>query len=205
MSFAKSAFVIGLVAAVAACYGDASSSSSGGGASGGGPSYGEEDASTSAQPMLAFVDPGRTLNAQPGQGVGVFVTYQIGGTWVVAWTCDTSITNESCFFQISVNATNGSSQAQLLSQSIGPTDTVVTQPLPAGESPVQTALVIDSTVTTQQDEVTFTTTPGATISVGVELNGVPSGQYFFFVQNGVVNGNYQGALSDPMEFEPTSP
>jgi hypothetical protein len=202
MSFAKSAFVIALVAAVAACYGDASTTQGQPTAT---PVYPADDAGTGAQPMLAFVDPGRTLNAQPGQGVGVFVTYQPGGTWLVAWTCDTSVTTESCFFQITINAVDGSSAAQVLSQSLAPGDTVVTQPLPAGESPVQSSFVVESTTTTQQDQVTFNTTPGATISVDVELNGVASGQYFFFVQNGVVNGNYQGSLSDPLEFEPTSP
>jgi hypothetical protein len=193
MHFLKYASGIAWLASLAACYGGTPTSSSGGYA--GGSSYGGgPDAGT--QPMLAFVDAGRTLNATPGQGVGVFVTYQPGGQWLIQWTCDTSITQESCFFDIAVSSDTGSA-AQLVNDSLAPGGTV--QDLNGSVTDIQT------TTTTEEDQAAFSTTPGATITVNVELNGQPSGQYFFFVQNGIVNGGYQGTLTDPMEFEPTSP
>ena len=174
-----------------ACYGG--SSTGGGGYAGGG--YGGPDDAGTQQPMLAFVDPGRTLNATPGQGVGVFVTYQPGGQWLVQWTCDSSITHESCFFDIAVSSDTGST-AQLVDDSVAAGGAVQNE---------GAMTVIQTTTTTEEDQASFSTTPGAAITVNVQLNGEPSGAYFFFVQNGAVNGGYQGTLSDPMEFEPTSP
>jgi len=194
MHFLKYASGIALLAVLEACYGGTPTSSSGSGYAGGSGYGGGTDAG--AQAMLAIVDTDRTLNATPGQGVGVFVTYQSGGQWLVQWTCDTSITQESCFFDIEVNSDNGSA-AQLVHDSLATGGTVRT--INGSVTEIQT------TTTTEEDQAAFTTTPGATITVNVELNGQPSGQYFFFVQNGIVNGGYQGTLSDPMEFEPTSP
>ncbi len=193
----KSAFGIALIVASAACYEATPSTSSAGGGYGG--SYGDDsDASDDAgpQPTLAFVDANRTLNAVAGQGVGVFVTYQSGGQWLVQWTCDTAVTNESCFFQIDVRAVTGS-PVVLASDSIAPGGTVG----PSSPGTIQ----ISTTTTTEEDQASFVTSAGATLSVAVLLNGQGSGQYFFFVQNGKVNGGYQGALADPLEFEPTSP
>jgi hypothetical protein len=194
MHFLKYASGIALLAGLVACYGGTPTSSSGGGYAGGSGYGGGTDAGT--EPVLAFVDPGRTLNATPGQGVGVFVTYQSGGQWLIQWTCDTSITQEPCFFEIAVHSDSGSA-AQLLHDSLAAGGTV--QNLNGSVTAIQT------TTTTEEDQAAFGTAPGATITVNVELNGQPSGQYFFFVQNGLVNGGYQGSLNDPLEFEPTSP
>jgi hypothetical protein len=195
MHYLRYASGIALLASIAACYSDSSSSSAGTAYAGGGASYGSTTADAGTDPTLAFVDPGRTLNATPGQGVGVFVTYQSGGHWLVQWTCDTSITQLPCSFDIAVGADSGSA-AQLVNDSIAAGGTV------QEHGPVTE---FQTTTTTEEDQASFTATAGATLTVNVELNGQLSGQYFFFVQNGLVNGGYQGALSDPMEFEPTSP
>jgi len=211
----KSAFGIAALAGVVACYGGVPTSSSGGGSAYG---YGpEEDGGvTGTAPMLALIDTGRTLNANPGQGVGVFVTYSAGGNWLIQWTCDTTITSESCPFQISAQVLQPSAAIKLANFVAGAGSSVSQSPsgcyepaVPvndAGSScPPVTQLTAVATTTTDEDSLSFTTPPGATISVDVQLSGQPSSQYFFFVQNGQVNGGYTGPLSDPMEFEPTSP
>jgi hypothetical protein len=206
MHFLRSAFGIALLLAGAGCYGGAPSPPPAEGYAGSGGYAGsvtEEDGATDggAPAMLAFVDTGRTLSATPGQGVGVFVTYSAGGNWLVQWTCDTSITGESCPFQITVSTVNPSAPIALQSDNLAAGARVTA----VAPSAVQTGLTIETTTTTEGDNASFLTSAGAAISVGVELDGLPSSQYFFFVQNGQVNGGYTGAFSDPMEFSPTSP
>jgi hypothetical protein len=59
--------------------------------------------------------------------------------------------------------------------------------------------------TTQIDEVDFDATAGATIQVDVTVSGLRDGNFFFFVQDGKIDGNYQGPLTDPLIFEPSAP
>ena len=47
------------------------------------------------------------------------------------------------------------------------------------------------------------TTP--VITLNAELSGMEAGQYLFFVQDGQINGNYAGTLTDPLMLEPSSP
>ena len=46
------------------------------------------------------IDPGATMAADPGYGVGVFAQYDQGGFWTVYTTCDTEISGTSCNFDI---------------------------------------------------------------------------------------------------------
>src|SRR5882672_3572150 len=41
-------------------------------------------------PILAEVDTDQTLNANPGEGVGIYAEYATGGHWYIWWTCDTN-------------------------------------------------------------------------------------------------------------------
>jgi len=114
--FALASTVLGT--ALVACTADVSYEE---GAAGGGPGWGEtEDAGTilgdgapSAEPMLAIIDPSASLTQTPGQGVGVFVQYSPttpadpGGHWYIWWTCDTSLSGESCPFDITVSVAQG--------------------------------------------------------------------------------------------------
>src|SRR5579872_4762858 len=113
--------LVSALAAVGAagCFGDVSSSSSSGGGFGYAPVSGDDGGSggsssgaTSPQPLLAVVDTGQTLSAPAGQGVGVFIEYQTGGHWHLAWTCDTELTGRDCPFVIAVSvASSGTGPA----------------------------------------------------------------------------------------------
>ena len=151
----------------------------------------------SAQPLLVDVDPNRTLTATPGQGVGIFTEYTTGGHWHVWWTCDTSQTSLSCPFQIRITSPS-SSIAGAASDASSSTGGQLTTPSPQE---------IDDTVTTTTgtDGVTFRTAPGATITLDASIGGVRDGAYFFFVQDGTVNGGFKGTLTDPLMLEGSSP
>lgn len=168
----------------------------GGGSSGGSGSTG----TTSGQPMLVDVDPNRTMTATPGQGVGVFVEYQTGGHWNVWWTCDTSLSNLSCSYDITVSVSTGTI-ANPASQAFESSDSLLQNS--------SVSIEALTTTTTQTDGMTFdTVVPDGTtpvITLTAYLDGQASGSFLYFVQNGAINGNYSGTLTDPLMLEPSSP
>jgi hypothetical protein len=172
--------------------GGSSSSSSGGGTT--------TSSGGSTQPMLVDVDPNRTMNASPGEGVGVFTQYETGGHWDIWWTCDTSKTSLPCAFDVTVTVSTGTIA------------NVAGQTLAAAEAPTQAStqsVELVTTTTTGIDGMTFdTVVPAGTtpiITLNAKLNGVDDAEYLFFVQDGQINGNYAGMLTDPLMLEPSSP
>jgi hypothetical protein len=193
----------GLVGCIVDDSGQGGGGSSGGSSGYAGSSGGSSGGSTSTsngQPMLVDVDPNRTMSANPGQGVGVFVQYQTGGHWNIWWTCDTSVSNLTCSFDITANVSTGSI-ANVASQETDRSDSLTQT------SSVQIEAL--TTTTTSVDGMTFdTVVPDGTtpvISLTAYLDGQESGSFFYFVQDGSINGNYQGNLTDPLMLEPSSP
>lgn len=184
----------------------------GGGSSGGGVGYasssggssGSSSGSTSSSggtthPMLVDVDPNQTMSVNPGDGVGVFTEYQSGGHWHVYWTCDTNKTALSCAFDVTVSV------------SAGTIANVVGQGSVSGRAVSQNPTHIEatSTTTTGLDGITFDTdeSAGATpiITLDAKMDGAEDPTFLFFVQDGQINGNYGGQLTDPLMLEPKTP
>lgn len=143
-------------------------------------------------PMLVDVDTNQTMSAVAGEGVGVFVEYKAGGAWHVWWTCDTNKSSQSCNFVVKLSAgaalqnlqTAGSAQASNADPSVT-TFTTIT----------------GSTI----DGATFTTAPGDVITLDASVDGLADGSFVFFVQNGKVNGNFTGKLTNPLKLEGKTP
>jgi len=146
----------------------------------------------SPSPMLVDVDANQVMNAHAGTGVGVFTEYKTGGHWHVWWTCDTSLSGYSCNYDITVSALSGGIAAAV---SQGPD---ATSEIVDGSSTIE----LVTTTTVAVDGVTFDTIPGAIISLDAKLGGVEDGSFLFFVQDGQINGGYEGLLSDPLLLEP---
>jgi hypothetical protein len=155
------------------------------------------DGAASATPMLVKADTNKTMSASPGQGVGVFTEYDAGGHWYISWTCDTSVSNDSCPFDIEVTVKTGKI-SNGTSDGFASTDQLTTTNDPK-------TLGATTTTTTMLQGIRFDTDPGAVITVSAALGGEYSGSFLFFVQDGIINGGYTGALTDPLEFEGTSP
>jgi hypothetical protein len=161
----------------------------------------------SSQPMLVDVDPNKTMSASPGKGVGVFVEYGSGGHWNIWWIC-----SATCDYDNVVTVSNGTI-TNVAGQQLEASDSV-TQ-----DSPQKIEAI--TTTTTGVDGITFDTpfSSGQTpvITLTVKLNGVESAQFacqnstgemcnlMYFVQDGQIDGNYQGMLTDPLMLEPSSP
>jgi hypothetical protein len=198
--------VVAITAFVPACVVDSSQSgggygSAGGSSSGGSTGTGSSSGSAEVQPMLVDVDPNQTMNASPGDGVGVFVQYKTGGHWTIWWTCDTNKTGESCAFDNTVSVGKGTI-ANVGSMTPGLAPTGVTQSSPEN-------MEAQTTTTTGVDGVTFDTplTSGdvPVITLDAKVNGVENPSWLFFVQDGKINGGTTDTLTDPLMFEPSTP
>ena len=53
--------------------------------------------------------------------------------------------------------------------------------------------------------VFFDTAPGAVVEVAGTIGGISEPGFFFFVQDGKVNGGYDGKLTNPLRFRGSAP
>jgi hypothetical protein len=168
--------------------------------------YGDGGPSTS--PMLVKIDPNATMDQTPGQGVGVFTQYDSateagpGGQWYVWWTCDTSVSSLPCDFTISVSVAHGGI-SNISPQGFGSSDQLVGGG--ADGAAASSSFTADTTTTTRVQGVKFDTEPGAVVTLSAALEGEYSGAFLFFVQDGQINGGYNGELTDPLDLQSTSP
>jgi hypothetical protein len=152
--------------------------------------------STSTSELLVDVDTNQVMTATGGGGVGVFVEYKAGGHWHVYWTCDSTVnpSASTCDFDLRLSTNAGNIGNVAAQGSVNPG---------MGGSP---SLEIQSAVTTELDGITFDTPAGAVVTIDALVAGTRDGRLFFFVQNGVVDGNVDTTrLSDPMMFHGSMP
>lgn len=149
------------------------------------PSQTTTPAPTNVAPMLVHLDTDRTMSAAGGEGVGIFVEYKAGGHWRVSLACDTNLTGDACQMTVSAMA-SGLADA---------TGTKATS--------LQKTAVVERNIV----DFVFDADPGAAATITGTVSGVASGDgsYFFFVQDGKVNGGYQGRLTNPLVFQPSAP
>lgn len=145
------------------------------------------------QPMVVTVDTNQTMNAKGGDGVGVFIEYKAGGHWRVWMTCDTNKSNLDCDYDVRIAGATT-------------TNAVLTAGSGAGLALTQTTTQLEATVlmTTEVNGFTFDAAPGQRITIDATVSGLHSGDYFFWVQDGKVNGGYGGRLTNPLTFEPSA-
>jgi len=157
---------------------------------------GDDNNPPPTQPLTVVVDTDQTMqHVDGGQGVGVFVEYAKGGHWHVRWACDTALSGLPCDFRI---AMTGPGITNAKSTSFDSTDALDTA------SP--DALVATTHVTMGVDAVDFDAQPGADVKIDLTMSGLRSGEFFFFIENGQVNGNFPAnKLTDPLIFEPSTP
>jgi hypothetical protein len=150
------------------------------------------------QPLTVVVDTGQTMShVVGGQGVGVFVQYTAGGHWKVRWTCDTALSGLPCDFAITIT---GPSIANAKS-AFDPSETKDSL-----DSSTPDQLVVTAHTTSAVDELDFDAEPGKDVKVDSAVSGLRDGAFFFFVQNGQIDGNFPTTkLTDPLVFEPSTP
>ena len=189
------------------------------------------DGLASAKAMLVQVEPGKILTAQPGEGNGVFVEYASGGHWTIWWMCKSAngctyvvnatassgkITNLAGYGETSLNLpppcppSGGGWTIYCASYEGGTNATSDGGEGEAGsDAGVGDAGPLTFPVrawTTQMIQgVTFDADPGVTVEVSASLDTFYDGTLFYFVDNSVVKNGYTRSLTDPLDFQPTSP
>lgn len=147
---------------------------------------------TTTQLVRAVVDSDQRMsNVVGGEGVGVFIEYDRGGYWHVRWTCDTARERRPCTYVVNLSASS------------------ITEVQTEGGATVDTSgnRFVNLKTQTQYEVhgVNFRSPAGDVLTVEVEVDGLKTGAYVFFVQDGKVNGGYEGRLSNPIELVGTDP
>ena len=155
---------------------------------------------TSPAPILVVLDTDQVMNADPGQGVGIFTEYFTGGKWHVWWTCDTTLSKQTCDVALSATVASGTIDGVDAGELQGG---FVTTPNPS-------RVEARATTSTQVHGITFTTKPGAVVTLEATVGGLregpgPNRSFFFFVQDGKINGGYAGRLTNPLQLQGKTP
>lgn len=155
---------------------------------------------TSPAPLLVVLDTDQVMNADPGQGVGIFTEYFTGGKWHIWWTCDTTLSKQLCDVSLSATVASGAIEN-----------------LDAGDlqggyaaTPNPSRVEARATTSTQVHGIRFTTNPGAVVTLEATVSGLKEGpgqnrSFFFFVQDGKINGGFTGRLTNPLQLQGKTP
>jgi hypothetical protein len=140
------------------------------------------------------IDPGATMAADPGNGVGVFMQYDAGGYWTLYTTCDTAISGTSCNFDILLSA-----DARVLIDNVEGVDLDPSDAITLGADG-SINLVTDTTF--GMNGVIFDADPGAIIEADVLLDGVAQPEFVFVVSDGRL---LSGVPTNPVDLAPAAP
>lgn len=146
------------------------------------------------EPMLVVIDTDQTMDAVPGDGVGIFVEYSTGGDWLVWTTCDTNTSGAPCAFDVFASVDTSSKLESIEAIDTEGHDAV--EVLANGEAHLHADTASDI------DGMHLVTTPGAILRVEVSLDGLSSEQFVYWVGKGVL---HTGAPTNPVDFQPSSP
>ncbi|MBL8741068.1 MAG: hypothetical protein JNK04_08245 [Myxococcales bacterium] len=133
------------------------------------------------------IDAGETLQADPGEGVGVFVEYLGGGDWNVWATCDSEFSGYSCSYDVFVNADGlivGDDRDL-------EADDFIEEDLDFAHFGFETDF--------DTDGVEFSTFNDEPVQIEVWLDGVPDGRIVFWAANDTI---YEGLPTNPAIFQP---
>jgi hypothetical protein len=145
-------------------------------------------------PMLLTIDTDQIIEAEPGEGVGLFVEYAAGGFWRMWTSCDTNYSGQACQFDACVSIVNGSSDIRLAEgEELEGSDRI--ELLSDGWT------CLSAETDADLDGLLFETEPGAVVRFEVSLDGFLDGRYVYWVGDGVLHA---GAPTNPVDFVPTS-
>jgi hypothetical protein len=161
----------------------------------GGPGRWETEQPEGPVIELVSIDTDQTLDAIPGEGVGLFVEYAAGGEWHLWTTCDTNYSNVACKFDAFVTVDKSS---EIISVEEGDLEGYdVVEVLESGE------VHFHGETASDVDNMVVTTTPGAILRLEMSLDGIANERYVYWIGNGGVL--HEGAPSNPVNFQPSKP
>ena len=144
-------------------------------------------------PQLVAIDTDAVIEAEPGEGVGLFVEYAAGGTWRIWTTCDTNYSKYICTFDGFLSVDLESDLSDLTNEALEGVDDVGVVEPGVAQFHLETGSDIDA--------LTFVTTPGAVVRLETYLDGVAEPRFVYWFGEGVL---HTGAPTNPVDFQPTS-
>ena len=146
------------------------------------------DGSQNAPIYKATIDADATMTGiKPGEGVGMFVEYGVGGTWTVKFSCDTNTTNITCPWSIDAQTLDGTA--------ISPSGVDV-QKLDSDDAVTHSRpdlLRYDGLTTTELDEFSFQIGAGKPVGFDIWLLNEPNpNRYVFWIGDGGLNKGISG-------------
>ncbi|MEO5727370.1 MAG: hypothetical protein ABI134_26235 [Byssovorax sp.] len=146
-------------------------------------------------PQQVAITPDKTLQADAGEGVGIFVEYATGGHWHVWTSCDTNKSQVACDFEVFAIPEKGAKIANVqAAETLESGD--VAEELTDGSAH------LSASTSTEFDGMTFDSTPGALVELEVYFDGVPDSRVVFWFGNETL---HTGAPTDPIDFVPEAP
>jgi hypothetical protein len=158
------------------------------------PPPGSSGGNVDEEPQPVSIDTGSSVDATPGEGVGLFVEYAEGGLWRIWVSCDTVYSGHSCAFDVLVAVDDDSEILSVSSEELESDDEAGTSDAGSGFFRTETSSDLDG--------VRFETTPGAVLRVDTFLDGEAQPRFVYWVGDEVV---HQGAPTNPVDFVPTEP
>lgn len=145
-------------------------------------------------PKQVAITPDKTLQADAGQGVGIFVEYATGGRWHVWTTCDTRKSDIACNFEVFAIPEQGAKISNVQAEALEGGE--------LAEELTDGSAHLSASTSTEVDGMTFDATPGAVVELEVYLDGVPDPRIVFWYGNDTL---HTGAPTDPIDLLPDSP
>lgn len=137
------------------------------------------------------IDADRALQTQLGEGVGLFVEYYTGGTWILWTSCDSYLTDVACDFQVHV--LSGSSLGEVTSADFEQGDDI--------DVVSSDELWFYAITSTDSETLQLEAAPGEVLEVELWLDGYVEPRFIYWIGDGMV---HEGASGSPVIFEPSS-
>lgn len=142
------------------------------------------------------IDTGAVFDVVPGQGAGLWIEYLGDGAWDVYTSCDTAITDRPCDFDVILSAGPDAAVSMPELHDAEPVDSLELRSDGSFRMITGTALGLDG--------VTFTTDPGAPLTVDLLLDAQAQPSYLNWISDGAhVTGTE--STSNPVIFIPAAP
>jgi len=137
------------------------------------------------------IDADQTLQTELGEGVGLFVEYYSGGTWILWTSCDTYLSDFACDFQVHVLAGSTLGEVATFDFEAGDDVDVVSSD----------ELWFYAVTSTDSETVQLEAAPGEVVEIELWLDGYLEPSFIYWIGDGLV---HEGASGSPVIFEPSS-
>lgn len=169
----------------------------------GSTSRGQWETRTSEGPIEAGIETGAQLtDIVEGEGVGVFVEYEAGGTWSITLACDTVFSGIGCEWDVFLTPSGDEDGDLAVSSKMLDRGDIVAED---GAGGVYLQTVTDLSL----DFVSILADPGAAMEIEVWLDAyyldadpAPERFVYWVGDNGVLHA---GAPTNPIELRPSAP